>query len=96
MDFCVRLDANHSDSPAIARIRNDAWRKKPRFYAHFVAKRPTSSAPYTPSPLVGYAQIFATFFRGQKYIEPAYLKSSSFPRRSESIGGWTKPSTFPW
>jgi hypothetical protein len=44
MDFCVRLDANHSDSPAIARIRNDAWRKKPRFYAHFVAKRPTSTA----------------------------------------------------
>jgi hypothetical protein len=38
MDFWVRLDANHSDSSAIARIRNDAWRKKAHFYAHFVAK----------------------------------------------------------
>jgi hypothetical protein len=33
MDFWVRLGANHSDSRAIARIRNDAWRKKTRFYA---------------------------------------------------------------
>lgn len=38
MDFWVRLGANRSDSRAIARIRNAAWRKKTRFHAHFVTK----------------------------------------------------------
>jgi hypothetical protein len=42
MDFRVRLDANHSDSLAIARICNDAWREKTRFCVRSIAKQTTS------------------------------------------------------
>jgi hypothetical protein len=44
MDFRVRLDANHSDSLAIARICNDAWREKTRFCVRSIAKQTTSLA----------------------------------------------------
>ena len=35
MDCCVRLGANRSDSWPIARICNDVWRNKTRFYVSF-------------------------------------------------------------
>jgi hypothetical protein len=45
MDFRVRLGANHSDSQAIARICNDAWREKTRFCVRSITKQTTSDAP---------------------------------------------------
>ncbi len=53
MDFCVRLGANHSDSGTIARICNDVWREKTRFYVPTRVKHYTR-IPVGPQQVVGF------------------------------------------
>jgi hypothetical protein len=67
MDFRVRLDANHNDSLAIARICNDAWQlgapaKRRAFVFDQLRSRPLASTASKLAPAGPvYAKLYAAY-----------------------------------